>query len=64
LWRKVAKEFAACIYDSVAVAVLPRGSIKKGDQRLWRLKEVRKDGDSGGADLELLGVAQSALDLA
>jgi adenine-specific DNA-methyltransferase len=40
------------------VRVLPeRGSIKKGDQRLWQLKAVRKVGDAKVADLELLGAA-------
>jgi adenine-specific DNA-methyltransferase len=37
----------------------PRGSTKKGDQRLWSVKAVRKDGDGGVADLELLKVAKS-----
>lgn len=37
----------------------PRGSTKKGDQRLWRVKGLRKQGDGRRADLELLGVAQS-----
>jgi adenine-specific DNA-methyltransferase len=37
----------------------PRGSTKKGDQRLWRVKGVRKEGDGRRAHLELLAVAQS-----
>jgi adenine-specific DNA-methyltransferase len=41
------------------VRILPeRTSIKKGDQRLWRVKGVRKNGDGRVADLELLGVAK------
>ena len=44
--------------DKVRV-LLPRGSTKKGDQRLWHVKAVRKDGDGRMADLELLGVAKS-----
>lgn len=38
------------------VRVLPkRGSMKKGDQRLWQVKAIRKAGDIKAADLELLG---------
>jgi adenine-specific DNA-methyltransferase len=41
------------------VRVLPeRGSAKKGDQRLWQIKAIRKAGDGKVADLELLGVAE------
>jgi adenine-specific DNA-methyltransferase len=43
--------------DKVRV-LSPRGSTKKGDQRLWRVKGLRKDGDGRLADLELLGVAK------
>jgi hypothetical protein len=40
------------------VRVLPaRGSTKKGDQRLWQVKAIRKTGDTKVADLELLGTA-------
>lgn len=31
-----------------------RGSIKKGDQRLWRVKHIQKSGKTRTADLELL----------
>jgi adenine-specific DNA-methyltransferase len=42
------------------VRVLPkRGSTKKGDQRLWQVKAVRKTGDDKVADLELLGTANT-----
>jgi adenine-specific DNA-methyltransferase len=42
------------------VRVLPkRGSTKKGDQRLWQVKAIRKAGDIKVADLELLGVAEA-----
>jgi len=42
------------------VRVLPkRGSTKKGDQRLWQVKAIRKAGDIKLADLELLGVAEA-----
>lgn len=42
------------------VRVLPeRGSTKRGDQRLWQIKLIRKVGDSKVADLELLGAADS-----
>ena len=44
--------------DKVRV-LSPRGSMKKGDQRLWHVKGIRKDGDGRVADLELLGVAKS-----
>src|SRR5205085_9415785 len=41
------------------VRVLPeRGSTKKGDQRLWQVKAMRKQGDIKVADLELLGVEE------
>jgi adenine-specific DNA-methyltransferase len=37
------------------VRVLPtRGSSKKGDQRLWQVKAIRKTGDGKVADLEML----------
>ena len=42
------------------VRVLPeRGSTKRGDQRLWQVKLIRKVGDSKAADLELLGAVDS-----
>jgi adenine-specific DNA-methyltransferase len=42
------------------VRVLPeRGSTKRGDQRLWRIKLIRKVGDSKVADVELVGAADS-----
>jgi len=42
------------------VRILPkRGSTKKGDQRLWQVKVIRKGGDGKVADLELLGVAST-----
>src|SRR5215213_2753724 len=44
--------------DKVRV-LLPRGSTKKGDQRLWHVKAVRKDSDGRVADVELLGAAKS-----
>jgi adenine-specific DNA-methyltransferase len=38
------------------VRVLPkRGSTKKGDQRLWQVKGIRKSGDGKIGDLELVG---------
>src|ERR1017187_10116483 len=38
------------------VRVLPkRGSTKKGDQRLWQVRGIRKTDDVKVADLELLG---------
>lgn len=41
------------------VRVLPeRGSTKKGDQRLWQVKAIRKNGAGKIADLELLGAEQ------
>lgn len=43
--------------DKVRV-LSPRGSLKKGDQRLWHVKGLRKDSDGRVADLELLGVAE------
>jgi adenine-specific DNA-methyltransferase len=36
----------------------PRGSAKKGDQRLWRVKGLHRDGDCRVAKLELLGVSK------
>jgi len=43
------------------VRVLPaRGSAKKGDQRLWRVKAIHKAGDGRAADLELLGAEEVA----
>jgi adenine-specific DNA-methyltransferase len=42
------------------VRVLPeRGSAKQGDQRLWRVKAIRKAGDGKMADLELLGASNT-----
>jgi adenine-specific DNA-methyltransferase len=42
------------------VRVLPeRGSAKKGDQRLWQVKAIRKAGDGKVADLEVLGAANT-----
>ena len=42
------------------VRVLPeRGSTKKGDQRLWQVKAIRKVGNGRTADLELLGAANT-----
>jgi adenine-specific DNA-methyltransferase len=42
------------------VRVLPeRRSSKKGDQRLWQVKAIRKAGDGKMADLELLGATNS-----
>ena len=43
--------------DKVRV-LSPRGSLKKGDQRLWHVKGLRKDSNGRVADLELLGVAE------
>lgn len=41
------------------VRVLPeRGSIKKGDQRLWLVKKISKDGDRKIAELELPGATE------
>lgn len=37
----------------------PRGSTKKGDQRLWRVKAIYKSGHAKLADLELLGAANT-----
>ena len=37
----------------------PRGSTKKGDQRLWQVKKIVKDGDSKVAELELLDAAEA-----
>jgi adenine-specific DNA-methyltransferase len=36
----------------------PRGSTKKGDQRLWRVKAIHKPADGKVADLELLGAEE------
>ena len=33
----------------------PRGSTAKGDQRLWLVKKIVRDGDKKRAELELLG---------
>ena len=42
------------------VRVLPeRGSTKKGDQRLWQVKAIRKAGDGKIGDLELLGATNT-----
>jgi len=42
------------------VRVLPeRGSIKRGDQRLWQVRSILKAGDSKVAELELLGTTDS-----
>lgn len=42
------------------VRVLPkRGSSKKGDQRLWQVKVIRKADDGKVADLELLGAVNT-----
>jgi adenine-specific DNA-methyltransferase len=42
------------------VHVLPkRDSTKKGDQRLWHVKAIRKVGDGKVADLELFGAAHA-----
>lgn len=42
------------------VRVLPkRGSAKKGDQRLWQVKAIRKASDSKVSDLEILGAANT-----
>ncbi|WP_041493922.1 site-specific DNA-methyltransferase [Burkholderia sp. KJ006] len=38
--------------DKVRV-LAPRGSLEKGDQRLWQVAKLRKDGDRRTADLEL-----------
>jgi adenine-specific DNA-methyltransferase len=46
--------------DKVRV-LAPRGSLKKGDQRLWHVKGLRKDSDRRVADVELLGVAKSEM---
>ena len=41
------------------VRVLPeRGSTKKGDQRLWQVRAIRKASDIKVADLELLGAVE------
>ena len=48
------------IHKGDKVRALPkRGSTKKGDQRLWQVKAIRKAGDIKLADLELLGVAEA-----
>ena len=36
----------------------PRGSLEKGDQRLWQVAKLRKDGDRRVADLELYKAEQ------
>lgn len=42
------------------VRVLPeRGSKKKGDQRLWRVRAIHKTGNGKTADLEMLGAADA-----
>ena len=42
------------------VRVLPeRGSLKKGDLRLWQIKAIHKAGGGKVADLELLGAAEA-----
>ena len=42
------------------VRVLPeRGSTKKGDLRLWQVKNISKKGGHKVADLELLGAAEA-----
>ena len=42
------------------VRVLPeRGSTKKGDERLWQVKKIRKDSDGKVAELELPGAAEA-----
>lgn len=42
------------------VRVLPeRGSTKKGDQRLWQVRSIRKVDEGKVADLELLGAAET-----
>ena len=42
------------------VRILPdRGSLKKGDQRLWQVKTIRKTAKGKEADLELLGSAET-----
>lgn len=42
------------------VRVLPeRGSVKKGDHRLWRVKKIIKEGDDKVAELELLGAEET-----
>lgn len=38
----------------------PRGSNTNGDNRLWRVARIHKQGGGGSADLELLDSAQSA----
>ena len=44
------------------VRVLPkRGSTKKGDQRLWQVKAVRKADDGNVADLELFGAPNTEM---
>jgi adenine-specific DNA-methyltransferase len=37
----------------------PRGSTKKGDQRLWQVKTIYKNGNGRTAKLELLGAAET-----
>ena len=44
------------------VRVLPeRGSTKRGDQRLWLVKKIRKDGDRRVAELEMPDAAESQI---
>jgi len=43
--------------DKVRV-LLERGSTKKGDQRLWQVKNINKKADLKIADLELMGVEE------
>ena len=40
--------------DKVRV-LAPRGTTKKGDQRLWQVKAIKKDGEKKIASLELIG---------
>ena len=44
--------------DKVRV-LTERGSAKKSDQRLWRVKDIRQTSGGKAADLELLGAAES-----
>lgn len=59
--RPEAVELPQCpIRKGDKVRVLPeRGSTKKGDQRLWQVKKVNKEGDGKVAELELLGAAEA-----
>jgi len=48
------------IRKSDKVRVLPeRGSTKKGDNRLWQVKAIHKNGGGKVVDLELLGTAEA-----